>query len=162
MIRIIRTATLRSLKADAVATAEVRQEAADNASQAETWQARYNEANTAYERSFKDLGRALAGRFQAERELNEAHAQRTQDKAATDQQLAELREDLARLRAAAADTETETGESVRAALAYNILRDLYADAWREGLLPKRPFDLLAAVLDFKTAEQPTATPAPAH
>lgn len=154
MIRIIRTATLHSLQADAAATAEAQQDAVTHAAEAETWQSRYNEANTAYERSFKDLGRALAGRFQAERELNESRAQREQDKAATDQQLAELREDLTRLRAAAADTET--GESVRAALAYNILRDLYADAWREGLLPKRPFDLLAAVLDFKTAEQPAA------
>ena len=71
----------------------------------------------------------LADRFEAERERVQAVAQREQDKTETDRQMAELREDLAKLRAAAADPQT--GETVRAALAYNILRDLYADAWKE-------------------------------
>lgn len=152
MIRIIRTATFQALQADAAQAAGAREEAISQAADAENWRARYNEANAAYERAFKDLGQALADRIKAERQRDEAQAQRQQDKAATDQQLTELREDLAKIRAAANDTEN--GETVRAALAYHVLRDMYADAWNQGLLPNRPYDLIAALLDFKTAEQP--------
>ncbi|MEJ8671890.1 hypothetical protein WKI71_36660 [Streptomyces sp. MS1.AVA.1] len=157
MIRIIRTATLRSLQADAAQTAEARQEVVAQAAEVENWHARYNEAHAAYERAFKDLGQAHADRFQAERDRDTARNELAQTKADTDQQMAELREDFAKIRAAAADTEN--GETVRAALAYHVLRDMYADAWNQGLLPKRPFDLIAALLDFKTAEQPAAAPA---
>lgn len=153
MFRIIRTATFRGLQNDAAKSAEARQEAISQAADAENWRARYDEANTAYERAFKDLGQALADRIKAERQRDEAQAERQQDKDATDQQMAEIREDLAKIRAAANDTEN--GETVRAALAYHVLRDMYADAWNQGLLPKRPYDLIAVLLDFKTAEQPT-------
>lgn len=89
----------------------------------------------------------------------EAREDLTRHKADTEEQMAEIREDLAKIRAAAADTEN--GETVRAALAYHVLRDMYADAWNQGLLPKRPFDLIAVLLDFQTADQKPATPIPA-
>lgn len=157
MIRIIRTATLRNLQTDAAATAQARQDADRLAGEADNWHSRYDEANTAYERAFTDLGQALADQIKAERERNEAVARREQDKAETDRQMAELREDFTRLRDAAADTET--GETVRAALAYRVLRDLYADAWAQGLLPKRPFDVIAAVMGFDTLQPQPVTAA---
>lgn len=156
MIRIIRTGVLRRLKADAAEADGARLEAANNAAEADLWKTRYDEANAAYERAFTDLGQSLANRIKAERQRDQAIAQREQDKAETDRQLAEIREDLATIQAAVADTEN--GETVRAALAYHVLRDMYADAWNQGLLPKRPFDLIAVLLEFKTADpQPAAT-----
>ncbi|MEU3521819.1 hypothetical protein ABZ770_42440 [Streptomyces sp. NPDC006654] len=154
MIRIVRKATLDALYADRTALAETREELA--IAQAATGSA--NDAairaeNTA-EELLKDLGQAHADRIQAERDARQARTDRAADKTETDRQLAELREDLAKLRAAAADLET--GDTVRAALAHNILRDLYADAWREGLLPNRPWDLLAVVLGFDTPETQAA------
>ncbi|WP_329376076.1 hypothetical protein [Streptomyces sp. NBC_01483] len=157
MIRIIRTATLRDLQTSAAATAQARQEADRLAGEADNWHSRYDEADAAHERVMKDLGQALADRIKAERERNEARTQREQDKAETDRQMAELREDFTRLRDAAADTET--GETMRAALAYRVLRDLYADAWAQGLLPKRPFDVIAAVMGFDTPQPQPVTAA---
>lgn len=159
MIRIIRTATLRTLQADAAKTAEARQEVVAQAADVEQWHTRYDEANAAYERAFTDLGQALADQLKAERQRDQAIAQREQDKTETDRQMAELREDLAHLRDAVNDTET--GETRRAALAYRVLKDLYADAYKEGLLPKRPFDVIAAVLGFDTPEQQPAAAATA-
>jgi hypothetical protein len=148
MIRIIRTANLRDLQADAAATAEARRDSAAHAAETDNWRSRYNEANAAYERAFKDLAQALADRIQAERDRDTARTQRDQAQADTERQIAELREDFTKLRDAA--TATDTGETVRAAIAYDVLRDLYADAWAQGLLPKRPFDVIAAVLGFDT------------
>lgn len=156
MFRIIRTATLRTLQADAAQLANARMDADSNATEAARWQKRHREADTAFGGALKDLAQARADQIKAERERNQAIAQREQDKTETDRQMAEIRDDLAKIRAAAADTEN--GETVRAALAYHVLRDMYADAWNQGLLPKRPFDLIAVLLDFQTADQPTATP----
>lgn len=60
MIRIIRTTTLRTLQADAAETDGARLEANNNAAEAALWKTRYDEANTAYEQTFTDLGQALA------------------------------------------------------------------------------------------------------
>lgn len=156
MIRFVRTATLDALHADRAALKEARAEAEQAKTEAALATDSAIRAETVAERQLRDLAQALAARFQAERDRDTARDALNQHKADTEQQMAEIREDLAKLRAAAADTET--GETVRAALAYNILRDLYADAWKEGLLPNRPFDLLAVVLNFDTADQKTATP----
>ena len=155
MIRFIRTTTLNALHADRDALKEARidvERARNEASLANDSAIR---AETVAQRQLKDLAQAHADCIQADRDRDTAVAALTQHKADTEQQLAELREDLAKLRAAAADPQT--GETVRAALAYNLLREMYANAWKQGLLPNRPFDLLAAVLDFDTADQkPTA------
>lgn len=151
MIRVIRTTTLRTLQADAAQLANAQMDAASNAAEATRWQKRHREADTAFGGALKDLAQARANQIKAERERNQAIARREQDKAETDRQMAELREDLAKIRDAAADTDT--GETARAALAYRLLRDMYADAYKEGLLPKRPFDVLAVVLGFDTPDQ---------
>lgn len=157
MLRIVRTDTLAALNADRDALHAAQAEAAQAKSEAEQAHDSAIRAETAFEQQLKQLATAYAGQIQAERERDTARKQLAELKADTETQLAEMREDLANLRAAAADTET--GETVRAALAYRLLRDMYADAWKEGLLPKRPFDLLAVVLDFDTADQQPATTA---
>lgn len=159
MFRVIRKATLDALRVDRVALERAREELAQASTQAATATDSAVRAETVAEDLLKQTAQAHADRIQAERERDQAVAHRQQDKTETDRQMAELREDLATIRAAAADTDN--GETVRAALAYNLLRDLYADAWKEGLLPKRPFDLLAVVLNFETADQKTAPLEPA-
>lgn len=156
MLRIIRTQTLTSLYADREALHTALTEAEQAKSEAAGAHDSAIRAEAVAEDLLKQAGQAHADRFQAERDRDAARDQLAQQRAETEQQLAELRQDLAKLRAAAADPDT--GETVRAALAYNLLRALYADAWKEGLLPGRPFDLLAVVLDFDTADQKTPTP----
>lgn len=156
MFRIVRKATLDALHADRAALGNARDQLKQAKTEAETATDSAIRAEAAAEDLLKQTAQAHADGIQAERERDQAVAQREQDKAETDRQMAELREDLTRLRDAAADLET--GETVRAALAYRLLRDMYADAWKEGLLPQRPFDLLAVVLDFDTADQTTPTP----
>lgn len=156
MFRIVRKTTLDALHADQAALEAAREELGHAKTEAATATDSAIRTETVAEDLLKQAAQAHADRFQAERERDQAIDQRKQDKAETDRQMAELREDLARLRDAARDTQT--GETVRAALAYRLLRDMYADAWKEGLLPKRPFDLLAVVLDFDTPDpQPAAT-----
>ncbi|MFC8012803.1 hypothetical protein [Streptomyces cinereoruber] len=53
--------------------------------------------------------------------------------------VAEVRADIQRLKDAAADT---TDTSVRGAIAYRVLADLYADAYAKGMQPNRPFEAL--------------------
>ncbi len=158
MLRIVRKTTLDALHADQTALAKAIEDAKHAKTEAEQATDSAIRAETANEDLMKRLGQAYADTVKAERRANEiqqARSAEVQDKATTDRQIAELRQDLDRLRDAAADTET--GETVQAAIAYRILRDLYADAWREGLLPRRPFDVIAAVLGFDTAPQPTAS-----
>ena len=157
MFRIIRTTTLNALQADSAALPAVQQELTQAKAEAEHATDSAIRAENVAEQQLRVLARAHADRFQAERERDEAVAQRRQDKTETDRQLAELREDFTRLRDAAADPDT--GETVRAALAYRVLRDLYADAWAQGLLPKRPFDVIAAVMGFDTPKSQAAAAA---
>lgn len=153
MIRIIRSAILTSLRSDAAATAAARQEVADHVAEAQTWHTRYDEIHAAYEQTFKDLGQAHADRIQAERGRNEARAQREQDKAATDQEMSALQNEYRRIRDAAA--APETGESVRAAIALNVLKDLYTNARTQGL-DTSGLDLVAFVCGFGNTPQPQA------
>ncbi|MFK0288344.1 hypothetical protein ACIQVL_48910 [Streptomyces sp. NPDC090499] len=154
MLRVVRKTTLDALHADRAELARASQELAQAKTEAAAATDSAIRAETTVEDLLKQLGQALADRIQAERDARQARLDRQQDKKETDRQLAELREDFTRLRDAAADTET--GETTRAAIAYRVLHDLYADAWREGLLPKRPFDVVAAVLGFDTREQQPA------
>lgn len=156
MFRVIRTTTLEALRADQTALGDIHSELEQAKTEAELANDAVTRAETNADDLLKQLGQALADRISAERARDAAIAQREQDKTETDRQLAQLRQDIATIRAAAADTEN--GETVRAALAYHVLRDMYADAWNQGLLPKRPFDLIAALLDFKTADQPAPIP----
>lgn len=150
MFRIIRKTTLDALHADQAALQQTRQELAQANTEAATATDSAVRAEAVAQDLLKQTAQAHADRFQAERERDQAVAQREQDKTETDQQIAELREDFTRLCDAAADTET--GETRRAAIAYRVLRDLYADAWAQGLLPKRPFDVIAAVMGFDAPE----------
>ena len=160
MLRIIRKAALDSLHADRAALAQAREELAHAKTEAEQATDSAIRAEATAEQRLTDLYRAQADLDQAERHRDTARTQRDQDRAETNRQLAELREGLAKLREAAGNPET--GDTVKAAIAYRVLHDLYADAWREGLLPKRPFDVVAAVLGFDTHTQPqTATAATA-
>jgi len=152
MLRVIRKTTLDDLHADRSALGQAREEVAQAKTEAATATDSAIRAEVVAENLLKDLAQAHADRIQAERDAQQARTEQQQAKTDTDRQLAELREDFTRLRDAAADTET--GETVRAALAYRVLSDLYADAWREGLLPKRPFDVVAAVLGFDTPTTP--------
>lgn len=154
MLRIIRRATLNTLHADQAALSQAREEAAQAKTEAEAATDSAIRAETVAEDLLKQTAQAHADRFQAERDRDTAREQREKDKTETDRQMNELREDLAQLRDACADLDT--GQTRKAAIAYRVLHDLYADAWREGLLPKRPFDVVAAVLGFDTPEpQPT-------
>ena len=157
MLRLIRTVTLDTLRADSAELATAREQLDHAKTEAATATDAAINAETAAEKILRDLAQAHADRIQAERDARQARDELVQAKADTAQQLTELGEDFAKLRDAAADTET--GETIRGALAYNVLRDLYADAWAQGLLPKRPFDVLAAVLGFDAAQHPAKTPA---
>ena len=148
MLRIIRKTALDALHADRAALENTRTELDQAKTDAGTANDSAIRAENTAEDLLKQLGQAHADRIQAERDARQARLDREQGKAETDRQLAELREDLIKIRAAANDTEN--GDTVRGALAYNILRDLYADAWAQGLLPKRPFDVMAVVLGFET------------
>jgi len=152
MLRFIRKTTLDGLHADQAALRQARQEADQAKTEAALATDAVIRAETAAESLLRDLAQAHADCIQAERDARQARTQQQQEKTETDRQLAELRQDFARIRDAAADTET--GKTVQASIAYNVLRDLYADAWREGLLPKRPFDVIAAVLGFDTPTTP--------
>lgn len=154
MLRIIRKATLDTLHADQAALSQAREDAAQAKAEAEAATDSAIRAETVAEDLLKQTAQAHADRFQTERDRDTAREQREKDKTETDRQMNELREDLAQLRDACADLDT--GQTRKAAIAYRVLHDLYADAWREGLLPKRPFDVVAAVLGFDTPEpQPT-------
>ncbi|MEU1668549.1 hypothetical protein ABZ547_34205 [Streptomyces sparsogenes] len=148
MWRIVRTTTLQSLREEA----SVSEKAADlYSAEAEKSNALYREAAEHFETTFKQLGQALADQLKAERERDEARA--------VADTVNQLRADLDRLRAEAADTER--GASVRGALAYSALRRLYADARARGLQPGAPFDLLALVLDLDQ-EEDKALPQTGH
>src|SRR5262249_44255864 len=68
-------------------------------------------------------------------------------------QLAEIRAEVEQIRRDAADTDT--GQTMRAALAYRMFQRMYADARAQGLTAKAPIDLVALVLglDEDTAMQ---------
>ncbi|MET8113774.1 hypothetical protein [Streptomyces prasinus] len=155
MFRIIRTANLRALQADAAATAEARQEVVAQAADVEVWHSRYDETRAAYDRVFKELGQAHADRIQAERDRADVLIRQELDQAATEQEMGQIRDEYRRIRDAAADPET--GESVRAAIALRFLGDLYVDA-RERGQDTSALDMVAVVCGFATTPQPETAP----
>ena len=160
MFRFIRMRALLDLR-DRVAQAELDRAEADQVAarctaEATTWHELYVHAEEDAARTARLRAALWEQLEQALRERDEARAERDQAQAdaqkEAEQQLAELREDFARIRDAAADSET--GQTVRAAIAYRVLRDLYADALARGLEPHRPVDILGVVLGFDTELQP--------
>ncbi|MGA5606187.1 hypothetical protein ACPCUF_35115 [Streptomyces griseoincarnatus] len=176
MFRIVRTTTLDALRADSAALPAVRQER----DQAKTEAARATDsavrAESVAEKQLRELARLHAENFQAERETrvqyeglrtviqqvtaerDAARTERDQVEAAARRELEEIRQDVDRLRAAAADPET--GESMRHAIAYGVLRNLIDDARARGLELGRPFDLVAVLLGFDAPPTQTTDPVP--
>lgn len=145
MFRLVRTATLRALYADRTELAATKEDLAITQAAAGSANDAAERAAAVAEKQLRQLAEVHAALMEVERERDRARVDARKE---AGQQLAELGEDLARLRDAAADTET--GQTVRAAIAYRVLRDLYADGRRRGLKPGRPFDVAAAVLGFDT------------
>lgn len=153
MISIVRTDTLRSLRAELAATTKKLDAATEelNAAkdEAEIASNAAKRVKAVAKQQLGDLAQAHAARFQAERERDRA---RDDARREAQQQLAELGEDLARLRDAAADTET--GLTVRAAIAYRVLRDLITNARANGQDLDGALSAVAMVLGFDTDPNP--------
>jgi cell division septum initiation protein DivIVA len=133
MISIVRTTTLNALRADSTALETTRQELAAAKSEAATATDSAIRAENVAEQQLRQLAQAHADRIQAERERDQALETARQEAQA---QLEEIRAEVDQIRRDAADTET--GETMRAALAYRMFQRLYADARAQGLTPKPP------------------------
>lgn len=156
MFRVIRKTTLDALNADSAALPALQQELDHAKTEAERATDSAIRAENVAEQQLRDLAQAHADRFQAERDRDAARTERDKVEAAARRELDEIRQDVAQLRDAAANTET--GQSRRAAIAYDVLRNLVQDAQARGLELGRPFDLVAIVLGFNTPDpQPAAT-----
>ncbi|MER6789510.1 hypothetical protein ABT330_33675 [Streptomyces sp. NPDC000658] len=148
MFRIVRTTTLAALRAKDADLADLQCELdIANAATGSANDAVIRMENLA-ETQLRQLAQAHADRSRPNATAGAARADRDKIEAETRSQLAEIHADVARLQDAVADATT--GDSVRGALAYRMLRDLYADAKARGLEPGRPFDLVAIVLGFDT------------
>ncbi|MFD7709497.1 hypothetical protein [Streptomyces sp. NPDC059786] len=150
MIRIIRTTTLRNLQDEAASLTGARQEAADHAAHAEHWRTEADEYKTGFDNVMKQLGQAHADTAKAERERNEISTQWMQEKAATNRELVELRKEYQRIRAAADNPQTD---KFQAAVALDVLRELYNNARQHGL-DTRTLDIVAFVCGFAPTGQP--------
>lgn len=154
MIRIVRARTLRTLREDA--------EAADvYSAEAERWNDLYRDAERRVDEAQEVAAHTAALRGEDREEYEErvgrlraALADAKAETDATAAVLEEMRGDLDQLRAHASDSET--GGSFRAALAYRVLRDAYEQQRDAGVESNRPWDLLAVLLGF---DEPEAAPA---
>ncbi|MFJ3635893.1 hypothetical protein [Streptomyces sp. NPDC090112] len=160
MFRIVRTSTHSALLADREALGQARVEAetaTDSAIRAEDTaeglaaQLRRvkQDADTEFEGMRAVLKQATAERDEARKERDAAREE-AGALSAESGVLADVRQDLTRLRDHAADPVN--GNAVRGAIAYGVLRDLItrarqerAEAGEDTRLP-RPFDLVALVL----------------
>ncbi|MEZ3182980.1 hypothetical protein KYY02_31270 [Streptomyces pimonensis] len=176
MFRIIRTATLDALRADSVALPAVRQERDQAKSEAERATDSAIRAENVAGDQLRQLAQLHADRFEAERETraqyeglhavikqvtaerDAARTERDQVEAAARAELDEIRQDVDRLRDAAADPET--GEGIRHAIAYGVLRNLVDDVRARGLELGRPLDLVAVLLGFDAPPTDTEEPVP--
>lgn len=156
MIRIISTTALRGLRSELEQTRgdldAARTEAA-SATEAATEAA--IRAEIAVEDLLTQLGQDHVEHIRAERIHTERIRQLTRERDEARERAdvaAEMRADIDRIRADA--TDTERGESVRGAIAYNALRHIYTMARSRGLEPGGPWDLIALVLDLD-AEDPS-------
>lgn len=157
MLCIIRTTTLRTLRAD---IAEADDAANAYSAEAEKWHKHYTDEVQRADEAEQTAQHTAELRGEdrdhyAERidlyekridRLRHALATARAGDEATAAVLAEMREDLDQIRTDAADPET--GASFRAALAYSTLRRMYDQHRAAGLDLGRPWDLLAAVLGF--------------
>ncbi|GAB2966178.1 hypothetical protein [Streptomyces heilongjiangensis] len=114
-------------------------------------------ADLVVEELLTSLGRAYAGEARAVRAAREARAEldrvRANVEADTRAELDSIHAEVARLQADAADTET--GQTMRAGIAYGVLHRLYLDALARGVTPDPGLRLVALVLGFG-AERPEA------
>lgn len=146
MIRVVRAETLRALQAAAAQVPGLSAQVAELRVDAEVATGCAARAEVVAEERLRELARAHADRIAAERERDSVRAALEAGPGVVDQALAELRADLDRIRADAADPEE--GSAVRGAIALGALRSLYACARRQGIASGGPFDLLAVVLDL--------------
>ncbi|MFD5489490.1 hypothetical protein ACFWIV_28950 [Streptomyces virginiae] len=177
MIRIVRTRTHNAMIADSdelrrtraalananTATEQAKATADDFKRTAEWRRKEAEQAIDARDRALTDLARVRKEAGEADRIAGEGTQalvrQVTRERDAAREEagaIGEVRADLARLRALAADPED--GGPVRGAIAYGVLRDLIgrarqerAEAGEASGLP-RPFDVIALVLGFDTDE----------
>jgi hypothetical protein len=159
MFRIIRTETLRTLRRATDERDAARAELAAARHDAELAKDSAIRAETTGENLLRDLAQAHADRIKAERAATAARVAldgRDRTEAETMQQ---IRADLNQIRADAADPEL--GKTMKAAIAHGVLRRLYADAIESGIVPGRPWDILALVLDLGADDAPAGYPAPA-
>lgn len=155
MLRVIRKTVLDTLHNDQAELAHVREELVSTKAELAIVTNSATRTEVVAQDLLKQTAQAHADRFQAERDRDAARRERDQVEAAARRELDEIRRDVAQLRDAAADTET--GQSMRAAIAYDVLRNLVDDARARGLELGRPFDLVAIVLGFDTDPQATTT-----
>lgn len=176
MFRIIRTTTLDALRADSAALPAVRQERDQARSEAAAATDSAIRAETVAEDQLRQLAQLHADRLEAEREArtqyeglhavirqvtaerDAARTERDQVEAAARRELEEIHRDVARLQDAAADPET--GESIRHAIAYGVLKNLFQDARAHGLEVGRPLDLVAVILGFDAPATEATEPVP--
>lgn len=151
MLTIIRKTTWRALTAE-------RDELRDKLDQARADHAGAVEYSERVERvaegQLKDLAQTHADLIKARRYGSQLRGELVEARRTLDDSrevLAEMRTDLDRMRADAADPEH--GETFRAALAYGVLKRMYAEVRDRGPGRSlgRPWDLLAIILGFDEA-----------
>jgi DNA repair exonuclease SbcCD ATPase subunit len=152
MFRIIRTTTLQALRDD---VAEADQTASAYNAEAEKWHRLYTDevqrADDAEQAADHTAELRGEDREHYEQQIANLRTELVEARRSVEDNssvLAEMRADLDQIRAAAADPEH--GESVRAAIAYGVLRDAYDDVRSRGEVQRlgREWDLLSVVLGF--------------
>ncbi|MFE9793554.1 hypothetical protein ACFYRL_17650 [Streptomyces goshikiensis] len=139
---------------------QTRKAAADQVGTVESLRVQLSEAREAAAAAARQVTAAEEGTVALVKQVTRERDTAREEAGALD----EVRQDLIRLRAHAANPED--GGPVRGAIAYGILRDLIgrarqerAEAGQDGGLP-RPFDVIAMVLGFDTAEADEDAAAP--
>lgn len=159
MLSIVRTATLASLRADREALQTVRQDLDAARTEAATATAAATRTEALAQQQLRELAKAHADLIQAARDIDAARRERDGAKAAAreeaQEQLAQIRTEVERLRQDAADPAG--GDSFRGMLAYRILQRVFEEARETGLQARPPFDLAAIVLGFPTADAAATT-----
>lgn len=157
MIRVVRTATLRELRED---VAEADRVAEENNTEADKWNELYVAEVERADAAEEQLAEARA---EVEVQFEGLHAvvrqvtgERDAARAELDLAAAELRRDLDRLRADAADPTT--GTDVQARIALGVLRRLIREARNVAPLG-RPLDLVAVIIGEAPAEDTSTHPA---
>jgi hypothetical protein len=158
VIRIIRTKRLTSLREQAGRVDGLAARVEELDVQAGCASDSAIRAELVVEELLTRLGQAYADQIAAERAAREARAEcdrvRTEVDAETRKELDSIHAEVARLQADAADIET--GQSMRAGIAYGVLHRLYLDAFARGITPDPALRLVALVLGFEPAQPEAA------